>query len=116
MGGRPLLVMCERVLFTSTFAATDDDLDADYCRGAKSKMSKNEKEKLRSSQMLSTSSVRSSKRVRLASLVAGSLSKPPTLKDSSGGEYDPPTKSASKTLESRYSCVFLYVSNVLYRE
>ena len=41
---------------------------------------------------------------------------PLTLMDSSGEEYDPPTISASKTLESRYSCVFLVAPNVLCRE
>ena len=32
---------------------------------------------------------------------------PPTLRDSSGNEYEPPVISASKTLESRYSFFFL---------
>ena len=110
LNGWPALssCVCERVFFTSTFAATDDDLDEDYCPGAKSKLSK--KKKSWSSRKLPTSSVRSSKRVRLASLMAG------LMMDSSGDEYDPPTISASKTLESRYSCIFLVASIVLCRE
>ena len=63
--------------------------------------------------MLSTSCVRSAKRVRLADLVAGVIRKPPTLVGSSGEDYEPPTISASRTLESRYSSIFLVVYNVL---
>ena len=56
---------------------------------------------------MSTSSVRSAKRVRLADVVAGSIPRPPVLVDSSGDDYIPPTVSASRTLESRYSVFFL---------
>ena len=110
MGGRPFLVVCECVLFTSTFLAfPHDDLDEDNCPTARSKSSK---KKLRSSQILSTSSVRSPKRVRLASLLAGSVCKPRSLVDSSGEEFDLPSISASKTFESRFLCVFFVASNV----
>ena len=67
-------------------------------------------EKLLSSRMLSTSSVRSSKRVRLASLMAGSVSKPPTLVDTSGEEYDPPAVSASKTFKVGISASHLLLA------
>ena len=111
MGGRPFLVVCERVLFPSTFLVTDDNLDEDYSPTAELQSSK---KKSRSSQKLSTSSVRSSKRVRLASLLPGSVSKPRSPVDSSGEEIDPPTISASKTLESRYTCIFLVAVGVLW--
>ena len=111
MGGRPFLVVCDRVLFSSTFLATDDNFDEDYSPTAELQSSK---KKSRSSQKLSTSSVRSSKRVRLASLLPGSVSKPRSPVDSSGEEIDPPTNSASKTLESRYTCIFLVAVSVLW--
>ena len=94
----------------------DDELDEDYCPSASSKAQRKKKKKQsRSSRMLSTSSVRSAKRVRLADVVAGVIPRPPTLMDSCGEEYDSPTVSASKTLESRYSFFFLVVCSVLVR-
>ena len=64
MGGRPFLVLFERVLFTSTFTVTDydgddDECDEGYCLGAKSKYQK--KKKLRSSRVPSTSNLWSAK-------------------------------------------------------
>ena len=94
---------------------TYDELDADYCPSASSKSQRKQKKQSRSSRMLSTSSVRSANRVRLADVVAGVIPRPPTLMDSCGEEYDPPTVSASKTLESRYSFLLLVVCNVLVR-
>ena len=94
---------------------TDDELDADYCPSASSKSQRKQKKQSRSSRILSTSSVRSAKRVRLADVVAGVIPRPPTLMDSCGEEYDPPTVSASKTLESRYSFLLLVVCTVLVR-
>ena len=49
----------------------------------------------------------------LVCLLPGSVSKSRSPVDSSGEKIDPPTISASKTFESRYSCVFLVASNVL---
>ena len=92
---------------------TDDELDADYCPSASSKSQRKQKKQSRSSRMLSTSSVRSAKRVQ--DVVAGVIPRPPTLMDSCGEEYDPPTVSASKTLESRYSFLLLVVCTVLVR-
>ena len=40
MGGRPFLVVCERVLFLSTFLATEDNLDEDYSPTAELQSSK----------------------------------------------------------------------------
>ena len=94
---------------------TDDELDANYCPSASSKSQRKQKKQSPSSRMLSTSSVRSAKRVRLADVVAGVIPRPPTLMDSCGEEYDPPTVSASKTLESRYSFLLLVVCTVLVR-
>ena len=94
---------------------TDDELDADYCPSASSKSQRKQKKQSRSSRMLSTSSVRSVKRVRLADVVAGVIPRHPTLMDSCGEEYDPPTVSASKTLESRYSFLLPVVCTVLVR-
>ena len=59
------------------------------------------------SRMLSTGSVRSAKRVPLADVMSGSISRPPTLYDSSGDEYVPPMISASLTLEDRSFVFFL---------
>ena len=58
------------------------------------------------SRELSTTSVQSAKRVRLADVISGSISKLPSAHDSSGDDYMPPMISASRTLESRYSLSF----------
>ena len=116
MGGRPFLVVFERVLFHLLSVGTDDDeLDEDHCPSASSKSQHKKKKKSHSSRILSTSSVRSAKRVRLADDVAGVIPRPPTLMDSLGEEYDPPTVFASRTLENRYSSLRLVVRNVLSR-
>ena len=106
MSGRPFLgFICERVLFHLPSIATDDEADDDYVpnRRTRSQSKKNE----RSSRLLSTGSVRSAKRVRLADVISGSVSRPPPLYGSSGDDYMPPMISASRILEGRYSVFFL---------
>ena len=58
--------------------------------------------------MLSTTSVQSAKRVRLADVISGSITRPPSAHDSSGDDHVPPMISASRTLESRYSFSFSF--------
>ena len=106
MGGRPFLgFICERLLFHLPSIATDDEADDDYVpnRRTRSQSKKNQ----RSSRLLSTGSVRSAKRVRLADDISGSVARPPPLYDSSGDDYMPPMISASRTLEGMYSVFFL---------
>ena len=58
--------------------------------------------------MLSTTSVQSAKRVRLADVISGSITRPPSVHDSSGDDHVPPMISASQTLESRYAFSFSF--------
>ena len=106
MDGRPFLgFICERVLFHLPSVATDDEADDDYVPNCRTRsQSKNNQ---RSSRLLSTGSVRSAKRVRLADVISGSVSRPPPLYGSSGDDYMPSMISASRTLEGRYSVFFL---------
>ena len=78
---------------------TDDELDEDYAPSLSTRSQS--KKKSRSSQVLSTSSAKPSKRVRLADVISGAIPKPPMMGDSSGGDFESATISASKTLESR---------------
>ena len=108
MGGRPFLgFICERVLFHLPSIATDDEADNDYVPNRRTRSQS--KKTQRSSRLLSTGSVRSAKRVRLADVISGSVSRPPPLYGSSGDDYLPPMISASRTLEGRYP-VFILVS------
>ena len=106
IGGQPFLGVCERVLLISTlYLVSDDETDDDY-RPSGSTQSQGKK-KRRASRVPSVGSVGPSRRVKLADIISGSMPVPPTLRDSSGNEYEPPVISASKTLESRYSFFFL---------
>ena len=98
IGGQPFLGFFERILFHPLFVATDDESDEEYVPPSQTKSQSSSKQ--RTSRFLSTSSVRSAKRVRLADVVTGAIARPPTLVDSSGDDYVPP-------LESRYSVIFL---------
>ena len=114
MGGRPFLgIVSERVLFHLLSVVTDDEADGDYVPGRRAKS--RSKKKQRTSRVLSTGSVHSAKRVRLADIVSGSVSRPPPLYDSSGDDYVPPMISASHTLESRYSVFFLVSYEYMYQ-
>ena len=82
MGGRPFLgIVSERVLFHLLSVVTDDEADGDYVPGRRARSQR--KKKQRTSRVLSTGSVHSAKRVRLADIVSGSVSRPPPLYDSS---------------------------------
>ena len=106
MGGRPFLAfICERVLFHLPSVATDGEADDDYVPNRRTRSQS--KRKQRASRLFSTGSVRSARRVRLADVISGSVSRPPPLFDSSGDNHVPPMISASHTLEGRYSVFFL---------
>ena len=64
--------------------------------------------------MPSVGSVGPARRVRLADILPGAIPDHPTLRDSSGDEYDSLTVSASRTLESKYFIVFLVICKVLW--
>ena len=114
MGGRPFLgIVSERVLFHLLSVVTDDEADGDYVPGRRARSQS--KKKQRTSRVLSTGSVHSAKRVRLADIVSGSVSRPPPLYDSSKDDYVPPMISASHTLESRYSVFFLVSYEYMYQ-
>ena len=91
--------------FIYFLVVTDVGSDEDYVPPSQLKSQSSSKQ--RTSRFLSTSSVRSAKRVRLADVVAGAIPTPPALVDSSGDDYIPPIVSDLRTLESRYSVVFL---------
>ena len=101
--------MLDRVIVKFTFTVTNDELDKDYSSSCRTR-SQN-KTKQRSSRVLSTSSVRSTKRVRLCDILLGAIHRSLTLYDSSRDDNVPPTISASSVLE-RYSCLFLLVLKV----
>ena len=65
--------------------------------------------KHRTSRVLSSGSLWVARRGRWSDVVAGDIPRPPTLYDNSGDNYEPPTVSDSKTLESKYFLIFLVV-------
>ena len=105
IGGQPFLGFFERVIFHLLFVVTDDGSDDYYVPPSQTKCQSSSKQ--RTSRFLSTSSVRSAKRVQLADVVAEAIPRPPALVDSSGDDYIPPIVSAWRTLESMYSVFFL---------
>ena len=86
---------------------TDDELDVDYCPSSSTRSQG--KKKRRANCVPSVGSVGPARRVKLSEIISGTVRTPPTHCESSGDDYEPPTISASRTLESRYSIFFLVV-------